>query len=138
MKVIIAGSRMFDDYELAEERLDFFFSHRHPTEVISGGCSDSKGRLTFIREDGTKVYGADGIGEKWASRRGIPVKIFLADWDKYGNSAGPIRNTQMGQYCTPHEDGAVVFWNRRSTGSGDMVRKAKKYHLKLREVIVSV
>jgi hypothetical protein len=138
MKVIIAGSRSFDDYELAEERLDFFFSKQLPTEIISGGCSDKNGRLTFTRKDGAKVYGADGIGEKWADRRGIPVKVFLADWKKHGRAAGPIRNSGMGEYCTPHEDGAIVFWNGHSTGSGDMVRKAKKYHLELREVIVSV
>jgi hypothetical protein len=138
MKVIIAGSRSFDDYELAKERLDFFFSNKKPTEIISGGCSDKKGKLTFTREDGTEVYGADGLGERWAAECGIPVKLFLADWEKYGRSAGPIRNIEMAQYCTPHEDGAVVFWNRHSTGSGDMVKKAKKYHLNLREVIVSV
>jgi len=78
------------------------------------------------------------LGEKWAAERGIPVKLFLADWDKYGKSGGPLRNTEMGEYCTPYEDGAVVFWNTHSTGSGDIVRKAKKYHLNLREVIVAV
>jgi hypothetical protein len=138
MKVIIAGSRMFDNYVLAKHWLDFFFSNKTPTEIISGGCSDKKGKLTFTREDGTEVYGADGLGERWASERSIPVKVFAADWKRYGKAAGPIRNTDMAQYCTPHEDGAVVFWNGHSTGSGDMVKKAKRYHLKLREVIVSV
>jgi hypothetical protein len=138
MKVIIAGSRYFDNYALAKYWLDYFFCNKVPTEIISGGCSDKKGKLTFTREDGTEVYGADGLGERWAADRGIPVTVFLADWDKHGRAAGPIRNTGMGEYCTPHEDGAVVFWNSHSTGSGDMVKKAKKYHLILKEVIVSV
>jgi hypothetical protein len=131
MKVIIAGSRHFRDYEFMKRMLDTLFSSKVPEEIISGG------QVSIDEKTGEK-YGADYLGEQYAAERGIPVKKFKADWATFGLSAGPIRNTRMGEYCTPHEDGCVVFWNKKSKGSGDMVKKAKKYHLKLREVIVSV
>lgn len=138
MKVIIAGSRHYGDYEAGAKRLDFLFSNGLPEEVVSGGCSDSKGVHTHTREDGSKVYGADGIGERWAEENGIPVKIFLADWGRHGKVAGPIRNLKMAEYLESEKDGCVVFWNGHSRGSGDMISKAKKCKLILREVIVSV
>lgn len=136
MKAIIAGSRNFGNYELGKRWLDYFFSNGLPDEIVSGGCSDKKGVLTYTRENGTEVYGADGIGERWAAENGIPVKIFMADWDKHGNAAGPIRNTDMALYLEPEKDGCVVFWNGHSRGSGDMVKKANKFKLRLKEVMV--
>jgi hypothetical protein len=88
MKLIIAGGRDYQfnlaDYNLLSE----LHARAHITEVVSGGAQ-----------------GADKCGEKWARRIGIHVKKFVADWEKHGKAAGPIRNRQMAEYA----DAAILF-----------------------------
>jgi hypothetical protein len=91
MKLIIAGGRNYNFDVEDTKRLD---SIPDVTEVVSGGAS-----------------GADHYGEKWAESRGIPVKIFAADWDKYGKSAGPMRNRQMAEYA----DAVALFPGGKGT-----------------------
>lgn len=126
MKLLIAGPRTMDDYDFVKKQLYYFVAHDEITEVVSGACSDKKGALTFTRPDGTEVYGADGLGERWAAEHGIPVKPFPADWVKFGLSAGPIRNTDMANYLEPPKDKALVFYNSKSKGSKDILRRVVK------------
>ena len=53
-----------------------------------------------------------------------------ADWEKYGKSAGHIRNKEMADIATH----CIVFWNRISTGSRNMVEVAQKKGLELKIV----
>jgi hypothetical protein len=80
MRVIIAGSRTITDPKVIEEAVAA--SGFVITEVVCGGAN-----------------GADTLGKDWAVLRGIPVKMFPADWDTYGKAAGPIRNAQMAEYA---------------------------------------
>ncbi len=112
MKVIIAGSRSWDNYKRLKEELDAF---PHPiTEVVSGKCPT----------------GADIMGELWAQEKGIPVKAFPADWSAHGKTAGPIRNRQMAKYA----DALVLFWNGTSKGSANMLQEAIREALRITEV----
>jgi hypothetical protein len=97
MKVIIAGSRDCEDYPslLAAIRLSMF----DITEVVSG-----------------HARGVDQMGERWAEEHGIPVKLFPAEWGKYGKSAGPKRNLQMAEYS----DAAILLWDGMSRGTRSM------------------
>ena len=74
MKYLICGSRDWTNYNLIKERI----LYHQPTMIISGGCK-----------------GADKIAENIAKELNIPIEIYNAEWDKYGNSAGPIRNKKM-------------------------------------------
>ena len=65
---------------------------------------------------GGKARGPDTAGERWAKLRGIPFLPFPADWDRYGKSAGAIRNRQMASAC----DWALGFWDGVSRGTSDM------------------
>lgn len=118
MKLIVAGGRTYSDYNCAKKTLDYFLSKTtEPIEIVSGACDDHKrGVLTFTREDGTKVYGADGLGERYAYEKGYPCKYFPAQWSKHGWGAGPIRNREMAAYCTH----SVIFWDGLSKGSRSM------------------
>ena len=40
--------------------------------------------------------GVDTLGIQFAAQFNLPVEKFPAEWDKYGKSAGRIRNVQMG------------------------------------------
>lgn len=97
MKVIIAGSRTFNNYNLLNKTLqevDLVID-----EVVCGGAR-----------------GADTLGAEWAKKNGVPVKYFNAEWYIYGRAAGTIRNHQMGDYA----DYLVAFWDGKSSGTKDM------------------
>lgn len=118
MKVVIAGTRykdkenreIFDDYNLVVQAVQR--SGFNITEVVSG-CA----------------IGADRLGEKWAINNSVPIKEMPADWNRYGNSAGPLRNKAMAEYA----DAAIVIWDGESRGSRNMIenmiRKKKPYYI---------
>jgi hypothetical protein len=73
--------------------------------------------------------GADECGYRWATglsyaeaKRGVfplngtKVIEMPADWDRYGNGAGPIRNEQMAKEC----DLALGWWDGKSSGTANM------------------
>lgn len=72
MKVIIAGTRHFTDYEVLKEYCDTILANQTVIEIISGVAK-----------------GANALGEQYANEKGFPIKQFLPDWDKYGKTAGP-------------------------------------------------
>ena len=73
MKVIVAGSRSFRDYKVLCKVLD----EMEITTIISGGAR-----------------GADKLGERYAKERGMSLEQYPAQWDRYGNQAGFIRNKE--------------------------------------------
>lgn len=110
-KVIIAGGRDFNDYDMLERECENLLWLRRPNiEVVSGGAR-----------------GADFLGEQYANNKGYAVKRFPAEWNKYGNSAGPIRNRQMAKYT----DACIVFWDGLSIGTKSMIGLAKEFKLNL-------
>jgi hypothetical protein len=58
------------------------------------------------------------------------LKLFPADWNRYGKSAGFRRNVEMSN----HADALVVFWDGKSRGTQHMIREAKNKKLLLRVV----
>lgn len=103
MKVIIAGGRNFEDYEVVKKAIEE--SGYLITEVVSG-----------------KAPGVDSLGERWAKENNIPIIPFPADWSTYYRAAGPIRNQKMADYS----DTLVAVWDGVSRGTKDMVRRMKK------------
>lgn len=112
MKVIIAGGRDFNQQTYLNNAVEAL--RLDVTEVVSGK------QKTWDKDLGIS-YGADYQGEQWAFSKGIPVKPFPADWDKYGRSAGPRRNQQMADYA----DCLVAFWDGKSSGTKSMIQKMK-------------
>lgn len=113
-RIIIAGSRTFTDYELLCTKMDRICSNLgDEVEVVSGGAR-----------------GADLLGEKWAKGRGHPVKLFPAEWDRFGHSAGYQRNKLMAAYATH----LVAFWDGKSRGTQHMIECAIHHHLGIRVV----
>lgn len=76
--------------------LDKLASVHNITEIISG-----------------HARGADQIAEMYADEKGIPVRVFPADWDKYGKKAGYIRNKKMLDEGQP--DLVIAFPGGRGT-----------------------
>ncbi len=57
----------------------------------------------------------------WAKQNKIPTMAFYADWDKYGNAAGPIRNEWMAEEA----EMCIAFWDGKSKGAAHMIKTAK-------------
>lgn len=109
VRIIIAGTRSFNDYALLRKTMCSLFGQVSPSqmEVISGHCPT----------------GADSLGEIFARRNGIRLTTFPANWEKYGKAAGPIRNKQMAEYVST--DGYLVaFWDGKSRGTKNMIEEA--------------
>jgi hypothetical protein len=113
MKLIIAGSRAFADYQHAEVALLPLLEGGDVDEVISGGA-----------------YGADAVGEAWANEHGIPVTVYLPDLKKHGKKAGILRNVEMAKEA----DALVAFWDGKSRGTKHMIEEAKRQGLKVQVV----
>jgi len=114
MKLIIAGSRTFTDYQYLKKYLDIILSTvDEDIEIVSGACR-----------------GVDKLGELYAREYGYPVKLFTPDWKKNKLGAGPIRNKQMAEYATH----CVCFWDGESKGTLHMINTAKNYNLTLRVI----
>ena len=112
-RVIIAGSRTFTDYAFLKSKMDLLLSKTN--QDISILCG--------------KARGADTLGERYAKEKGYKIEYFPADWDKYGKSAGVIRNKKM---ASSGADALVVFWDGKSKGSLNMISVAKEYGLQIR------
>ena len=108
-RVIIAGSRYFTDYDLLVQRCDNSLAHViEPIEIVSGAAP-----------------GADRMGELYATARGYSLVKFPAQWNKFGRSAGPIRNRQMAEYA----NALIAFPLGKSFGTRNMIATAKELGL---------
>ena len=116
IKVIIAGSRNFYDYDIVEDTVVSYFMSRgilkENVEIISGGAR-----------------GADSLGEQLAKSYGLKLTIFPAQWDTYGKAAGMIRNKEMADYAIKDSDKAILFafWDGKSHGTKGMIDIAKRF-----------
>jgi len=115
MRLIIAGGRDFNNYELLKKKLDLILINKvgEDIEIVSG-----------------KARGADSLGERYAKEKGYSVKEFPAKWNEYGKRAGYLRNEEMALYATH----CVCFWDGESKGTKHMIDLAKKQNLNLRIV----
>lgn len=126
MKILVAGSRNFYDYNEFKYVMDYTHNKYHITEIVSGGAR-----------------GADTLAERYAKENNIPIKIFPAKWDIYGKSAGFIRNAEMHNYLINYEDRmCICFWDGESRGtqhnfklSKDNKTKLVCYNYKLHKVV---
>ena len=70
--------------------------------------------------------GADTLGERYAREHDLKLRVFPAQWELYGKTAGVIRNQQMTDYALKESAIAVFFWNGSSRGTRDAIRRALK------------
>ena len=73
--------------------------------------------------------GVDRLAREWAEERGLDVRGFPADWNKYGKRAGFIRNSQMLKEGKPH---AVIAFPG-GVGTKMMIAIARKEGIPVRE-----
>ncbi len=111
MKVIIAGGRNFNNYNLLFKFCDKILINKSDIEIVSGTAN-----------------GADRLGEIYADLNGYSLKKFPADWVNNKKSAGYLRNEEMAIYS----DALIAFWDGKSKGTKHMIDLANHYKLKVR------
>lgn len=110
-RVIIAGTRTFDNYSLLREYADFKLSKiTDHIEIVSGGAR-----------------GADALGERYAREKSYSLRVFPAEWEQYGRKAGVMRNRAMAEYA----DALLAIWDGHSKGTKNMIEEAKARGLKI-------
>lgn len=104
MRLIIAGSRTFTDYDDAAKVIEITcaLNKWKPVVVLCGGAA-----------------GVDALGKRWALENGCACVEYPADWSQ-GRKAGPLRNAAM----IENADALIAIWDGRSRGTADMIRRA--------------
>ena len=106
-RVLICGDR---DYKHEQKIFDYIQALNPLEDIIIHG----------------NARGADASASTAAKLFGFAIIGFPAQWNKYGKSAGPIRNQQMLDEGKP--DLIVYFHDniKKSKGTKDMVSRAEK------------
>lgn len=103
MRILITGSRDFLDYELMKNTLKKYKGKN--ATIIHGACR-----------------GADLTADFVAKKFGFNVEKYPANWQKYGKSAGPIRNKEM---LESDIDLVLAFPIGESKGTRNCISQAK-------------
>lgn len=124
MRVIIAGSRTFNDYTLLKKCCDVYLNDFSDIKILCG-----------------MAKGADALGLRYAKENNYEVLEYPALWNdftvdkcvvktsknggKYNALAGHNRNEEMAK----NADMLICFWDGQSSGSRNMISLAEKYKL---------
>jgi hypothetical protein len=113
MRILVCGSRYWDDYTLIESKLREF-----------GG--ESAGDFPDVIVIDGVCRGADCLANEAAHKLRYGALRFPADWETHGKAAGPIRNQKMLDDGRP--DLVLAFHDNieNSKGTKDMVSRARK------------
>jgi YspA, cpYpsA-related SLOG family len=114
VRIIVCGSREWRDYERVREVLDALLAQRGPFTLVHGACPT----------------GGDSIARAWGVGV-VPLEAHPADWKGLGNGAGPARNEGM---AAAGADLLLAFWDGRSKGTRDMIRRAVAHGIPVRIV----
>jgi hypothetical protein len=112
--VLVCGGRLYNDKA-------FLFS------CLDAYCA-AVGGFSRVVHGGAK--GADFLAGEWAKTRGIPERVYKADWNRYGRRAGFVRNSKMLE--AEHPDIVIAFPG--GSGTKMMVRIAKDKGIAVYEV----
>lgn len=108
MRVVVCGSRDWSSDPIMRNRMAEL---PDGTEVIHGGAR-----------------GADRMAAKYAYALGFKVRVFKADWDRFGKVAGFLRNQAM---LDEKPDLVIAFWDGKSRGTQDTINRARSMGLPL-------
>lgn len=112
-RVIVAGSRSFNNYDLFKEKCDYYLSVKRNTHNIIILCGTSRTIADFIH--------------KYSYDRSIVIEPYDADWKRYGQDAGYKSNEEM----INHADALIAFWDGSGTMTGALINSAKEKGLKI-------
>jgi hypothetical protein len=115
VRLIIAGGRDFNNFKLlSKETLEFIGDNTPENTTIISGLAK----------------GADTLGCEFARKYGFELRGFAAEWNKFGRSAGIMRNKLMAK----NADSLIAFWDGKSKGTMHMIDYAYSLNLNIKVV----
>lgn len=160
LRIIIAGSRFFEDYNLFEStmfKVLFHLNKEYPQYNIL--VINKEERLFKINPCNLEIIsgmakGADTLAVRFANKYNIALKEFPADWNNlnvlpcrvitnsygsYNALAGHKRNRDMAVYASSDDAFGVLvlFWDGKSKGSKNMKSQAVAFGLEIYENIIN-
>jgi predicted polyphosphate/ATP-dependent NAD kinase len=108
VRIVVTGGRDYADREHVFRVLDEYPSD---TTIIQGGAK-----------------GADYLAAIAALNQGKPLFTFVADWAKWGRSAGPRRNEEM---LDAGADLVIAFYGGK--GTANCVTQARRRGIPIRD-----
>lgn len=119
MRVLVTGSRTWDDVDEIHDALDAMWLLWYETQTEP-----------FILVHGACPRGADRLADEWAaSSEDVFVERHPADWSM-GRHAGPLRNQHMVNLGADH---VLAFIKDNSPGASHLVRQARKAGIPVQE-----
>ena len=112
LKLIVCGGRSYDNFDRLYSVLDNIHARKGIAMIIEGGAK-----------------GADAHAATWADNKGIPRVTCHANWEYFGNGAGPKRNKVM---LMLNPNGVVAFPG--GAGTENMARQAQNTGIKVMRV----
>ena len=106
-RLIVAGGRDFNDYNLLATQIDALANGtyaKYEVSIVSG-----------------MARGADSLAVKFARNHDVMLHEFPADWSQ-GRGAGFNRNRHMAMFA----DGLLAFWDRKSLGTAHMIESMRR------------
>ena len=120
-KVLVCGGRdynnsdkLFEVLDMIKEICDTNFLEPSEMIIIHGGAR-----------------GADRLAGQWAKSRDIHSEVYLADWDRYKKSAGPIRNELMLKSGNPN----IVVAFPGGNGTNHMISIAERENIEVYRIV---
>ena len=111
IRLLVFGSRDWTDRGLLERSI-------YDAAIIRGFSASGMGEEMVVVHGAAR--GADTMAADWATKFRVPTEPHPAEWERYGKSAGPRRNTTMAKLGA---DLAIGFFNGMSPGSRDMLER---------------
>lgn len=113
MDVIIAGSRSINDKE-------------DKTEIVGKAIESAPFDIDKVIHGGAK--GVDSIAEELSQEHfELKTEIYPAEWEQFGDAAGPRRNRQMAKEA----DALIAVWDGDSSGTRNMINEALRHGLQI-------
>ena len=126
LRIIIAGGRDFADFDLLKKETNRIIKMIVETKI-------PKEKVTIVSGC---AKGADALGEKYATTYGLKLHKIPANWEKFGNRAGYLRNREMAKFVSGMDEEVerpkgvlIAFWDGKSRGTKHMIETAKNFKL---------
>lgn len=114
-KVLVCGSRSITDTPWVYSQIE-----KYTQELIRSNPTNLNNPVLIEGE----ARGVDSIAKDYALEHNWSIESYPAEWDKYGKSAGYIRNDIM----VKEADFVLVLWDGLSRGTKHDIDLCRRYN----------